>query len=190
MDISRPPALQGHRSSWRAGPVTGPRHLGMPERPPDLVLCWPGKTAAEYARVGISDYLARIRRHRSCKRVVAPEEKGNRYHTKERLEREGRALLARLAAVEPMYLVVVDPRGKQLDSEAFAALVRRQCYEDARTLAFVVGGPDGLAPAVRERADLLLGLSRMTLPHDLARLLLTEQIYRAFTFIYGLPYGR
>jgi 23S rRNA (pseudouridine1915-N3)-methyltransferase len=99
-------------------------------------------------------------------------------------------VLARLEAFDPYFLVLLDPRGKSMDSKDFAALLQRQCYDDGRTLAFVVGGPDGVSEGLRGRANVLLGLSPMTLPHDLARLFLTEQIYRGFTLIHGLPYGR
>jgi 23S rRNA (pseudouridine1915-N3)-methyltransferase len=158
---------------------------------PALVLCWPGKTSAAYARLGIDEYLARIRRYRSCEILtVAEEPPGKQYSAAHRLEREGRSLLDRLEAVRPYYLVAVDPRGKSMDSRDFADLLRRQCYDVPRILAFAVGGPDGLATGVRERADLLLGLSRMTLPHDMARLFLAEQIYRGFTVIHGHPYSR
>ena len=158
---------------------------------PAIVLCWPGKTAAEYARLGSDDYLARIRRFRTCECVVVSEEpSGKQYSAAHRLERQGKAILKRLEAFSPMFLVVLDPRGRTLDSPKFAELLQRQCYDNARILAFVVGGPDGVASGVRDRADLLLSLSSMTLPHDMARLLLTEQIYRGFTIIHGLPYSR
>ena len=158
---------------------------------PELVLCWPGKTVAEYAKAGISDYLDRIRRFRSCECLVVPEEYPSKQYSEEhRLEREGKRVLERIQAVKPLYLAVVDPRGKMFDSHELADLLKRQCYDDARTLVFLVGGPDGVAPLVRESADMLLGLSRMTLPHDMARLMLTEQLYRGFTLIHGLPYSR
>ena len=163
----------------------------MAQPAPDLVLCWPGKTAAEYARIGIDDYLQRIRRFRSCEALVVSEEpSGGRYSDAHRLERQGRAILKRLDGVGPCFLAVIDPRGKAMDSREFADLLQRQCYDGARTLEFVVGGPDGLAGEVREKADLLVGLSRMTLPHDMARLFLTEQIYRGLTIIHSLPYNR
>jgi 23S rRNA (pseudouridine1915-N3)-methyltransferase len=156
-----------------------------------IVLCWPGKTSAEYARIGIEDYLARIRRFRSCKRVVVREEPASkRYTVEHRRERQDKSVLARLEPFDPYFLVLLDPRGKSMDSKDFAALLQRQCYDDGRTLAFVVGGPDGVSEGLRGRANVLLGLSPMTLPHDLARLFLTEQIYRGFTLIHGLPYGR
>lgn len=156
-----------------------------------LALCWVGRTAAPYARLGVTEYVERIGRYRDCHCLVVPEERrSSRYSDRHRLEREGRSILGRLEEVEPCYLVVVDPRGKSLDSRGFAELVRRRCYEDARTLTFVVGGPDGLPQAVRDRGDRLLSLSRLTLPHDLARLVLVEQLYRAFTLIHHHPYGR
>ena len=163
----------------------------MSEGAPNLVLCWPGRTAAEYARIGVTEYLGRIRHFRSCEcLVVAEEPVTKKYSEAHIIEREGKSILKRLAALESMYLVVVDPAGKQLDSAGFARLLERQCYDSARTLTFVVGGPGGVAPAVKEQADMLLGLSRMTLPHDMARLLLVEQVYRGFTIIRGLPYNR
>lgn len=159
--------------------------------PPGIVLCWPGKTAAEYARAGIEEYLSRIRRWRTCKCVVVSEEpSGNHYSEEHRLERQGKAILRCLEAFSPLFLVVLDQQGRPLDSPKFANFLQRQCYDDARTLAFVVGGPAGVNSGVRDRANLLLGLSNMTLPHDMARLFLTEQIYRGFTIIHGLPYSR
>jgi 23S rRNA (pseudouridine1915-N3)-methyltransferase len=163
----------------------------MADSPPHVVLCWPGKTTAEYASVGIQDYLSRIRKFRRCECVVVSEEPSTKHYSDEhRAERQGKAILKRLEAFQPLFLVALDPRGKSMDSRKFADLLQRQCYDDARTLAFVVGGPDGLSPTVRGRVDLLLGLSSMTLPHDMARLFLTEQIYRGFTLIHGLPYSR
>ena len=158
---------------------------------PQLVLCWPGRTTAEYARIGVTEYLGRIRRFRTCECFVVPEEPvGKKYSEAHRVGREGKSILKRLATLESTYLVVVDPVGKHLTSAGFARLLERQCYDSARTLTFVVGGPDGIAPIVKDQADMLLGLSQMTLPHDMARLLLVEQLYRGLTIIRGLPYDR
>ena len=85
--------------------------------------------------------------------------------------------------------IMLDPAGKAYDSDRFAAL-----FSDAEMrghdLVFVVGGHDGLPAAWRERADLLVSLSAMTMPHELARAVLAEQIYRAFTILRGHPYPR
>lgn len=85
--------------------------------------------------------------------------------------------------------VLLDPAGREMDSRQFTSLVEKAEME-GRDLLFLVGGADGLAPAWRSRADVLLSLSRMTFPHELARALLAEQIYRAFATLRGHPYPR
>jgi 23S rRNA (pseudouridine1915-N3)-methyltransferase len=85
--------------------------------------------------------------------------------------------------------ILLDPVGRSLDSEAFADLFAK-AEMLGHDLVFVVGGHDGLPAAWRERADLLLSLSAMTMPHELARAVLAEQIYRAFTMLRGHPYPR
>lgn len=79
--------------------------------------------------------------------------------------------------------VLLDPAGRAVDSAAFTKLFDRD-------LVFVIGGSDGLPPAWRPRADLLLSLTPLTLPHELARVVLAEQIYRALTTLRGHPYPR
>lgn len=85
--------------------------------------------------------------------------------------------------------VCLDPAGKRFDSAAFTAMVEK-AEREARDLVFIVGGADGLEPEWRDRADVLLSLSPMTYPHELARAMLAEQIYRAFTTLRGHPYPR
>jgi 23S rRNA (pseudouridine1915-N3)-methyltransferase len=85
--------------------------------------------------------------------------------------------------------ILLDPAGKTMDSTAFITLVEKS-EQEGRDLVFVVGGHDGLPPLWRPRADLLLSLSAMTFPHELARAMLAEQIYRAFTSLRGHPYPR
>ncbi len=86
--------------------------------------------------------------------------------------------------------VVLDENSKQLGSEEFAALIERWMVQGRSRLAFVVGGPCGLAPEIREEADLVLSLSSMTLSHELALLVLMEQLYRAVAILNRLPYPR
>ena len=85
--------------------------------------------------------------------------------------------------------VFLDPAGKPMDSAAFAALVSKSEME-GRDLVFLIGGHDGLPPGWAARADLLVSLSAMTFPHELARAMLAEQIYRAFATLRGHPYPR
>lgn len=85
--------------------------------------------------------------------------------------------------------ILLDPAGRSLDSIAFADLFAK-AEMLGHDLVFLVGGHDGLPAAWRERADLLISLSAFTLPHELARAVLAEQIYRAFTMLRGHPYPR
>ena len=85
--------------------------------------------------------------------------------------------------------IFLDPGGKPMDSAAFAAVVS-QAEMLGRDLLFLIGGHDGLPAGWSGRADLLLSLSKMTFPHELARAMLTEQIYRAFATLRGHPYPR
>jgi 23S rRNA (pseudouridine1915-N3)-methyltransferase len=85
--------------------------------------------------------------------------------------------------------ILLDPGGKTMDSAAFTALISK-AEQEGRDQVFIVGGSDGLPPEWRLKADLLLSLSAMTFPHELARAVLAEQIYRAFTTLRGHPYPR
>lgn len=85
--------------------------------------------------------------------------------------------------------ICLDPAGRAMDSQEFASLLSRAEME-GRDLVFLVGGADGLAPDLRKRAELLLSLSAMTFPHELARVMLAEQIYRGLAILRGHPYPR
>ena len=85
--------------------------------------------------------------------------------------------------------IFLDPAGRTLDSAAFIQLIER-AENDGQDLVFLLGGHDGLPPPWKLKAELLLSLSSMTFPHELARAMLTEQIYRAFTTLRGHPYPR
>ena len=85
--------------------------------------------------------------------------------------------------------ILLDPSGKVLDSAQFSKLIGK-AEDEARDLVFVIGGADGLPTGWRGRTCLLLSLSAMTWPHELARAMLAEQLYRAFTMLRGHPYPR
>lgn len=106
----------------------------------------------------------------------------------ERKAREAELLLAALP--EDALIVALDERGKTLASVAFAERVQRWRAEGVKTLAFVIGGAEGLAQPVVQRASLSLSLGAMTWPHLLARILLLEQLYRAQQILAGHPYHR
>ena len=106
----------------------------------------------------------------------------------ERQAREAKQLLA--AVPDQAAAVVLDEKGKTLDSRAFAALLGRWQDEGRREVAFLIGGADGHRQEVRARANLVLSLGAMTWPHMLARVMLAEQLYRASSILAGHPYHR
>lgn len=102
-------------------------------------------------------------------------------------EKEADALLAKKGAQD--WLIAMDERGKNLSSVELSSFVAK-AQQQSKDLYFVIGGDEGLAPSLVQSAQLTLSLSRMTLPHRLARLVLVEQLYRAFTLIRGEPYHK
>ena len=105
----------------------------------------------------------------------------------DRRAEEAKSIAAKCPA--PGAIVVLDERGRDLTTEDFADFVMR-CRDDARDLALVIGGPDGLEPAFVAGADRRLRFGAMTLPHQLVRVLLVEQLYRAATILTGHPSHR
>ncbi|ATQ69603.1 MULTISPECIES: 23S rRNA (pseudouridine(1915)-N(3))-methyltransferase RlmH [Methylosinus] len=106
----------------------------------------------------------------------------------ERMAQEGAALLA--ATPAGARLVVFDERGRAASSVDFARLLESERDRGVKALAFAIGGAEGLAPAARERAQAVFSFGAMTLPHQLVRILVAEQIYRAMTILSGHPYHR
>jgi 23S rRNA (pseudouridine1915-N3)-methyltransferase len=123
-----------------------------------------------------ADYLARAARYLPCEAQTHPSES---------------ALLAWLdhqsARTLPV-LILLDSRGKQLTSDAFAAHLGRLRDSGAQSLILAIGPADGWSAAARARARLVLSFGAITLPHELARVVLAEQIYRALTILAGHPY--
>ncbi len=104
-------------------------------------------------------------------------------------KREEAAMLQKTLG-EGGILILLDERGKALDSEAFANLLGTYRDQGKRDLMIAIGGADGLDPALYNRADVILCLGKMTWPHQLVRILVAEQLYRAVTILAGHPYHR
>ena len=120
------------------------------------------------------DTIATVRRNKNDK-------------SRQAMEAEGTLILGKLAATEQV--VLLDERGQQLTSKSLAAKLT-DWQTDGRDLCFVIGGPDGVSDAIRQRADMMWSLSKLTLPHGMARALLSEQLYRAWSLQTGHPYHR
>lgn len=134
----------------------------------------------------VEEYAKRLGRYVGFELVEVPEAR-KLAGTPQAREEEATALLAKLGP--RTRVVALDERGDELTSVAFAARVKKW-LERGQDVALVIGGSDGLAPAVLERAEERLAVSRFTLAHRLARLVLVEQLYRAFTILRGEPYHK
>lgn len=101
-------------------------------------------------------------------------------------ELEGSKFMAEIAAGD--FVVLFDERGREMTSREFSEFIQRKAVELPRNLVFVIGGPYGFSKEMYSRADMLMSLSKMTFPHELARLFAVEQLYRAGTISRGEPY--
>lgn len=115
-----------------------------------------------------------------------PESRASSTETRKREE----AVLLEKALTESSLLILLDERGKALDSEGFASLIAAFRDSGKRDLMLAIGGADGLDPALHDKADAVICLGKMTWPHQLVRILLAEQLYRAVTILSGHPYHR
>ena len=148
-----------------------------------------GRCRTPYLRQGVSDYIERIGRYASLEHIELREERT----PKKGASQGGLAVEAeRILRNVPgkAYLVALDPAGDVCTSDALASRISKIGIGGTSRIAFVVGGPAGLSSRVTRRADWRLSLSSFTFPHEIARLVLLEQIYRAFTIIRGEPYHR
>ena len=143
-----------------------------------------GKVRDANLAAAIEGYQARARRYWPMDLAEVREERGTPAVVR---AAECRRLLDSIP--KGAQLVACDVTGKQFSSEEFAAWLQTQ-RERARDVCFVLGGAFGLTDEVRTKASLLLSLGRMTLPHEMARLVLMEQVYRAGTIVRGEPYHK
>lgn len=147
-----------------------------------------GDRLVDWQQAACDDYARRFVRPWSVELLALRAEPRSEGRPVERMAAaEGERLLAALP--RGARRVVLDERGRGLSTRQLADCMR-EWSADGGDAAFLLGGPDGHAPSVRESADLMLALSPMTLPHGLARVLLLEQLYRATTILAGHPYHR
>jgi 23S rRNA (pseudouridine1915-N3)-methyltransferase len=149
-----------------------------------LRVLWAGKTRDSLLGELVRRYADRIRH---CAPFRVEEVRAGRSTRKgEAAAAEGERFLARLP--RDGTVVALDAGGRRMTTEAFAGWLEGALSRGSGEVAFIVGGHEGLSPAVRERATATLALSEMTFTHEMARVLLLEQIYRAFTILRGEPY--
>ena len=142
---------------------------------------WVGKTKNPQLAKLCSDYISRIEHLLPLNIVEVKEPKGG-------MEAEAAKILAALEASDRV--VALDSKGKSWNSQQLAAFVQTHLNSDSRSLTFVIGGREGLSETVKRRAEIQWSLSPLTFTHDLTRVLLLEQLYRALSIIHNLPYSK
>lgn len=132
-------------------------------------------------------YTERLRHYVPFETRVIPDIKGARKMTEaQQKEAEGRLLLEAIERGD--YVILLDERGREYTSREFASLLDRKMSTVQRNVILVIGGPYGFAQSVYDRADTMLSMSRMTMTHEMIRLFVAEQMYRAMTILRGEPY--
>ena len=146
-----------------------------------------GKIKNSFIADGVQEYSSRLSHYTSLK-ITVLKEKGRTAKSAVIDDSEGMLMLS---AVPPGALIVVlDARGNQFSSEKFAKTIAGWEMQGVRHVCYLIGGPEGHSAKVLQSADLLLSLSTMTFTHDMARMLLIEQLYRAYTINAGEKYHK
>ncbi len=150
------------------------------------ILCM-GKTKERFVQEGIAKYVRYIRPYADIELKELREEKIGELRDAP-LVRKKEAERIFKAAPASAHLVSLDERGEEFTSHEFARFLNKQLESGVREMAFIVGGAMGLDESVTGRSNTVMAMSRWTLTHEMARLVLLEQLYRAFTIIKGKPY--
>ena len=151
-----------------------------------------GKLKEKYLKDGIAEYSKRISRFAKLEMIELADEKtpdkASESENQKILEIEGQRILSKVGDRD--FVIVLAIEGKTFSSEEFSQQLEETSIKGFSTLTFIIGGSLGLASIVKKRANLSVSFGRLTLPHQLMRLVLVEQIYRAFTIQQGSPYHK
>jgi len=150
-----------------------------------LKFIWPGKTKDERLRSLIEDYLKRLARFARCDIF---EVKESRTRDATAVNKESQRILDAIG--DSAFVVLLDLNGRDWSSQALAKQVQRWEHDGTKEVAIVIGGPEGVSTEVQSRANVRWRLTRLTLTHEMARVLACEQFYRAYAINRGLPYQK
>ena len=146
-----------------------------------------GKTIHSYLNQGIDEYTKRISRYCPFSIQYIADAKTTKSLSQEQQKQlEGDNIAAALDKSD--YVVLLDEHGKEFTSVDFSTYIERKMQSVPKRLVFIIGGPYGFSKEIYGRANEKISLSKMTFPHDLIRLVFTEQLYRAFSIIHHEPY--
>ena len=149
-----------------------------------IKIAWIGKTKEAAIQALTDEYLKRISRYTPVEGVAIRDESA----LLAACRRTASAKWAKISPAGSSTLILMDSRGKQFSSEEFAHFLGNYQASNPRPLVFAVGGADGFSEQTRSAAQFTLSLGKLTLAHEVARVVLLEQVYRAFTILKGHPY--
>ncbi len=144
-----------------------------------------GKIKEKYLVDAIAEYTKRMSRYADFKVVELPDAPQGK-SPEEQKHIESEELLSKAKG----FIIALDFRGRELSSEEFANLINTKCTEGINEFSFLIGGSHGHTDELRSKADMVLSFGKMTFPHQLFRVLVCEQIYRAYSIIAGTPYHK
>ena len=145
-----------------------------------------GKTVGSYGLEEVQTYVKRIQHFIPFEFIELKEIKHNKHNRENALLAEEISILKHVSNRDA--LILFDEKGKQMDSKAFAQFISKQTMLESGSLVFCLGGAYGFSESIRKRAKGMVSLSTMTFPHQLARVIALEQLYRAYTIINHHPY--
>ena len=144
-----------------------------------------GKIKEKYFLDAIDEYKKRLSRFVTFS-IIEVDEASKEENLEKKNEIEGKKLLEKCSSV----IVCLDRQGKELESTELAKFIENKQVSGTSEISFVIGGSNGLSREILQKASLVLSFGKITFPHQLFRVVLTEQIYRAITIINGLPYHK
>ena len=146
-----------------------------------------GKTQKGYLEEGIQSFDKRLKRYLKVDQVIIPDIKGAKSLTSDQIkEKEADEILTKLKTED--YLILLDEKGDQFTSVDFAEWLNKKLQLPNKRLIFLIGGAYGVSDRVRSNAQFQLAFSKMTFSHQMIRLFVIEQIYRAVSILHHLPY--
>lgn len=146
-----------------------------------------GKIRFSFILEGLAEYKKRLERYTEFHIRELPELKNSGSWPQQKvMDEEGKIILKYLKDMD--YVVLLDERGKAMDSIQFAAFFDMKHQDSLKSIVFIIGGAYGFSKDVYKRGNMQLSLSKMTFSHQMIPLFFTEQLYRAFTIIRGVPY--
>lgn len=155
-----------------------------------IVFLFLGKTRESFFAAGIDEYVKRLGRYVQVEVKILKEKKGGggNLSAEELKKEECRQLIAGIS--QPSFVVALDEHGSSMSSVRLAEQLSEWESQGQKAVTFLIGGPNGLSVDIIKMADLVLSLSAMTFPHEMARLIILEQVYRAYTIKAGTAYHK